>query len=218
VPSIGRSWTKVKLIRYSACILNWYYNILEVECDHGRSVWYFVESINSPFAFTGCNKCDSWNNYVKGRCPCSETESMGEHSSHSSRGIFYLFTRGESPFGLGPHMNLTLQSFDEYDPEWMTYDHTRHNFTSSSAKQFLQKVMQKSVQRLSSTLQTQSSSPAFHLPTIQNMPSIPPQPRSEILSAGTQFRTQLVNRVKRNAEKFHNAVARPVRESNDFTI
>ncbi|XP_035705230.1 pancreatic triacylglycerol lipase isoform X2 [Folsomia candida] len=60
-------------------------------CSHGRGVKYFTESIFSPLAFPAC-RCDSFDEYVTGLCPCSqeETSFMGEHLSHNAY-IYILF-------------------------------------------------------------------------------------------------------------------------------
>jgi len=66
-------------------------------CSHGRAHDYPAESIGNPNAFKAC-KCNSWDDYKNGVCPCTEVANMGEHVSLSARGNYYLYTNGKSPY------------------------------------------------------------------------------------------------------------------------
>ncbi|XP_035705231.1 pancreatic triacylglycerol lipase isoform X3 [Folsomia candida] len=90
-------------------------------CSHGRGVKYFTESIFSPLAFPAC-RCDSFDEYVTGLCPCSqeETSFMGEHLSHNAtRGIYQLFTRPKPLFGHGIQLNITLPNYTPPEEEFI---------------------------------------------------------------------------------------------------
>ncbi|XP_059473841.1 pancreatic triacylglycerol lipase-like [Neocloeon triangulifer] len=74
-------------------------NDLTGACSHGRSHEFFVESIKSN-GFVG-RACDTWDNFVAGNCAGGATAVMGNPSSTSTRGVFYLATADASPFALG---------------------------------------------------------------------------------------------------------------------
>jgi hypothetical protein len=65
-----------------------------------------------------------------------------------TRGIYFLFTRADHPFGFGPQLNISLQSVDNFDPNWNTLTDVNHRFTSSSARAYLSDVVFKSLQKL----------------------------------------------------------------------
>jgi len=68
-------------------------------CSHGRSLDYFIESVNSQIGFTA-TQCDSWKHYTHGDCH-GTTNLMGEHIDNSKLGTFYLSTNSKSPFAKG---------------------------------------------------------------------------------------------------------------------
>lgn len=60
---------------------------------------YFEESINSEnFIAT---KCDSYLDYVDGKCWSNQKISMGERVNSSAKGKFFLSTNPQSPFARG---------------------------------------------------------------------------------------------------------------------
>jgi len=66
-------------------------------CSHSRAHEYFGESVNHD-AFSAC-VCASYENF--GDCDCNiSTHKMGWSTPRSTRGIYYLTTRGASPYGL----------------------------------------------------------------------------------------------------------------------
>src|SRR4051812_420242 len=72
-------------------------------CSHHRCPDYFMESIQSPLGFYGW-KCQSYFQYVLGRCPYENNEEMvlaGEHCNASTRGMFLVATNSISPFAKG---------------------------------------------------------------------------------------------------------------------
>lgn len=66
-------------------------------CSHCRVVDLFAESINSPLGFKAF-LCDSWENFQGGLCNNSTQSFMGEPTSSSTRGNFYLTTNRKRPF------------------------------------------------------------------------------------------------------------------------
>jgi hypothetical protein len=70
-------------------------------CSHGRSHQFFAESIVHPDAFVAA-QCDNWIDFQLGKCNDSTSIAvMGEFISTDARGIFYLETNAQSPFGKG---------------------------------------------------------------------------------------------------------------------
>ncbi|CAL8131408.1 unnamed protein product [Orchesella dallaii] len=69
-------------------------------CSHGRANDFFVESIGSQSAFSSC-KCNNWDEYSSGRCLCLDQEYMGWSTPSSARGLFYLRTNANPPYGQG---------------------------------------------------------------------------------------------------------------------
>ncbi|KAL0266518.1 UNVERIFIED_CONTAM: hypothetical protein PYX00_009030 [Menopon gallinae] len=68
-------------------------------CSHGRSHKYFAESILSKRAFQGV-KCETWRNFKDKTCS-TDLVPMGESTPTTARGVFFLQTNSEAPFGLG---------------------------------------------------------------------------------------------------------------------
>ncbi|CAL8131410.1 unnamed protein product [Orchesella dallaii] len=69
-------------------------------CSHSRSYGYLGESIGRPTAFPSC-KCDSWEDYDSGRCTCLDQAPMGWETPRTTRGVYYLRTNANSPYGQG---------------------------------------------------------------------------------------------------------------------
>lgn len=65
------------------------------------------ESINNPLAFSAV-KCDNWPDYKAGKCNNSTKIFMGEHTNLHARGIYYLETNADIPFGNVKLMNSSL--------------------------------------------------------------------------------------------------------------
>ncbi|XP_069686188.1 uncharacterized protein [Periplaneta americana] len=70
-------------------------------CSHSRSHDLFGESITTSVGFYG-HKCSSWDDYEAGSCSSNPTALMGEFTSTSASGSYYLKTASESPYALGP--------------------------------------------------------------------------------------------------------------------
>ncbi|XP_034257115.1 pancreatic triacylglycerol lipase-like [Thrips palmi] len=68
-------------------------------CSHGRSYQFFAESIRSK-DFVGL-ACESWEGFYNGSCADGATAVMGEHTPHTTRGVYYLTTNDEAPFAKG---------------------------------------------------------------------------------------------------------------------
>jgi hypothetical protein len=70
-------------------------------CSHSRAHQFFMESVTSPSSFQAC-KCNSWDDFNNGICGCPSPEKMGEwtKTDHSSTGVYYLRTNGETPFSM----------------------------------------------------------------------------------------------------------------------
>ncbi|ODN05024.1 Lipase member H [Orchesella cincta] len=69
-------------------------------CSHSRSYGYLGESIGRPSAFPAC-KCDNWEDYDAGRCTCLDQAPMGWDTPRTTRGVYYLRTNANSPYGQG---------------------------------------------------------------------------------------------------------------------
>lgn len=88
------------------------FDIVEIECDHARSVNFFAESIVSPVGFPAC-RCDNWDHYVKGECPCGPDDMvfMGEHSPHTyvinQSCVLNFFSRKKDYYHLSFHYPFT---------------------------------------------------------------------------------------------------------------
>ncbi|XP_020288317.1 pancreatic lipase-related protein 2-like [Pseudomyrmex gracilis] len=67
-------------------------------CSHGRSHQFFAESIVHPNGFIAV-QCATWIDFQLGKCNNSNTAVMGEFISSDERGIFYLETNAQPPFG-----------------------------------------------------------------------------------------------------------------------
>ncbi|CAC5375490.1 PNLIPRP1 [Mytilus coruscus] len=73
-------------------------------CGHMRSIYYFIESINTNCHFTS-HPCDSEDDFKNSLCTgcgigCQE---MGYHVSRNVRGTFYLKTSPNYPYCAGSH-------------------------------------------------------------------------------------------------------------------
>ena len=60
-----------------------------------------TESILNPHAFIAV-KCSSWKDFKSGKCSAKmQTTFMGEEVSNDARGIYFLETNPEPPYGRG---------------------------------------------------------------------------------------------------------------------
>jgi hypothetical protein len=66
-------------------------------CSHGRCYEYMQESINNVNAYISC-RCNTWEEFNLGSCPCTETATMGENVRKNARGKFYLKTNSAEPW------------------------------------------------------------------------------------------------------------------------
>lgn len=69
-------------------------------CDHGRSVSYFSESINTEIGFLSY-ECDSYESYEAGLCRNNRQQMMGAKVPSTARGVYYLNTNAAKPFAQG---------------------------------------------------------------------------------------------------------------------
>lgn len=67
-------------------------------CSHSRAHEFYSESTAHPENFRAC-KCNSWEEFHSGVCTCQTTDFMGDRAS--GRGLFYLRTNANSPYGQG---------------------------------------------------------------------------------------------------------------------
>ncbi|XP_006567189.2 pancreatic triacylglycerol lipase isoform X1 [Apis mellifera] len=68
-------------------------------CSHTRATIYFTESINSKTQFVA-NKCDTWNQFMRGNCNYSKTTLMGEYVDKMATGSYFLETGSEPPYAI----------------------------------------------------------------------------------------------------------------------
>ncbi|XP_061378542.1 lipase member I-like [Danaus plexippus] len=69
-------------------------------CSHLRAAEIYTESINTPKLFIGI-RCQSWQNFKTNTCDSKDFAVLGYGSSTSTRGLYYLRTSADPPFGLG---------------------------------------------------------------------------------------------------------------------
>ncbi|XP_014204208.1 pancreatic lipase-related protein 2-like [Copidosoma floridanum] len=70
-------------------------------CSHGRSHQFMSESITNPVGFPAV-ECYGWKEFKANWCDRSDGRAvhyMGEHVDKESRGVFFLETNAEPPFG-----------------------------------------------------------------------------------------------------------------------
>lgn len=81
-------------------------------CDHFSSIYYFSESILRQRAF-GAIKCSNYDAILRQQCGCGEKQCpaevfMGGEPATPKKGIFYLSTRPQRPFGYGTQCQMKL--------------------------------------------------------------------------------------------------------------
>lgn len=69
------------------------------KCSHQRAAQAYTESVRIQKAFVGV-KCDSWKHFLQGLCH-NDFAVMGYGSSIKTRGLYYLRTASDPPYGLG---------------------------------------------------------------------------------------------------------------------
>ncbi|KAL1117634.1 hypothetical protein AAG570_003949 [Ranatra chinensis] len=73
---------------------------IDGECSHRRAHEYFVESVVTRGSFVA-TACDKWERFYSNRCRPPKYTQLGEDVPHTARGVYYLKTYGEEPFGMG---------------------------------------------------------------------------------------------------------------------
>ncbi|KAG5890813.1 hypothetical protein JTB14_008254 [Gonioctena quinquepunctata] len=78
-----------------------------VACDHTKVTPYFIESIVTKDGFWAY-PCPSLLSFMIGWCSPKDHEYvlMGEHVSHKSRGTYYVKTKPNVPYAIGPPEHL----------------------------------------------------------------------------------------------------------------
>ncbi|KAJ2944025.1 hypothetical protein O0L34_g8353 [Tuta absoluta] len=69
-----------------------------IVCNHLTAAYVYTESISRPELFVAV-KCDSWAQFQDNQCS-NETTNLGAPLP-DTRGVYYLRTSGERPYGLG---------------------------------------------------------------------------------------------------------------------
>lgn len=69
-------------------------------CNHFMAYTYFAESIYNPEAFPAHN-CTSWTDFDNGLCDTNDVIPMGYSTPNSSKGLYFLRTNAQEPYGLG---------------------------------------------------------------------------------------------------------------------
>lgn len=67
-------------------------------CSHGRSFYYFMDSIKYPKSFP-TYRCESWNDFLNKQC--DQHGYMGEGVNRTMKGKYFLITNSFQPFGKG---------------------------------------------------------------------------------------------------------------------
>ncbi|KAI5635864.1 lipase domain-containing protein [Phthorimaea operculella] len=70
-----------------------------IVCSHLTAAYVYTESISQPDLFIAV-KCDNWRQFQDNQCN-NETAILGNASLPDTRGMYYLRTSGERPYGLG---------------------------------------------------------------------------------------------------------------------
>ncbi|XP_043285594.1 uncharacterized protein [Venturia canescens] len=74
-------------------------SIFNGACSHGRSFWYFAESLNSPTGFQAI-KCRSGENPHKGQCRGKARLMGGRSNTINVTGVSYLKTHDTPPYAV----------------------------------------------------------------------------------------------------------------------
>ncbi|XP_067002045.2 inactive pancreatic lipase-related protein 1 isoform X2 [Anabrus simplex] len=74
--------------------------VVKLVCSHLIAPLYFAESIYKPKAFAAM-RCASWTEYIEGLCQECEPTFFGPHTPSSARGMYFLRTGSQEPYGLG---------------------------------------------------------------------------------------------------------------------
>ncbi|RZF44278.1 hypothetical protein LSTR_LSTR006828 [Laodelphax striatellus] len=82
-------------------------------CSHCRSYLLYIETITSDEPGFLAAKCDSNSDFNSGKC-CSDITQMGENADRKARGIYFLYTGDQSPYGLG-NQSIPAQCWDQAD-------------------------------------------------------------------------------------------------------
>ncbi|XP_043267432.1 pancreatic triacylglycerol lipase-like [Venturia canescens] len=69
-------------------------------CSHGRSHQFMAESIVGTKDFIAF-MCESWTDFMAGKCDGNMVTTMGEYISNEAHGKYYLETNPEKPFAKG---------------------------------------------------------------------------------------------------------------------
>ncbi|KAH9632336.1 hypothetical protein HF086_010261 [Spodoptera exigua] len=67
-------------------------------CSHGRSFYYFMESVKYPKSFP-TYRCETWDDFLNKQC--DHHGYMGEGVNRTMEGKYYLITNPFEPFGKG---------------------------------------------------------------------------------------------------------------------
>ena len=102
------SWKDSELINRVSLMFHMSHGISlpdPVGCSHNRAPMYFTESIQTPTGFYAW-PCRSYIMYLLNMCPASKTNLVvaGEDVRSSTKGMFFLKTRADSPFAMGRDM------------------------------------------------------------------------------------------------------------------
>lgn len=64
----------------SGCFIYFFFGEIDFYCNHERGIFYFAESVGTPFAYPSC-KCENWQRFTKDLCQCigDDMSFMGEH-------------------------------------------------------------------------------------------------------------------------------------------
>ncbi|VVD00476.1 unnamed protein product [Leptidea sinapis] len=69
-------------------------------CSHLRATQIYAESIKAPKSLIGV-RCKSWNHFESNACEDGKNAVLGYESPSSTRGVYYLRTTAQAPYGLG---------------------------------------------------------------------------------------------------------------------
>ncbi|KAJ0183326.1 hypothetical protein K1T71_001302 [Dendrolimus kikuchii] len=69
-------------------------------CSHLRAAQVYTESVKTPKSFVGIH-CQSWKHFEGNSCEKDAYAVLGYGSSLKTRGLYYLRTSANSPYGLG---------------------------------------------------------------------------------------------------------------------
>ncbi|KAK3932384.1 Lipase member I [Frankliniella fusca] len=98
-------------------------------CNHFMAYTYFAESIYNPEAFPA-HSCASWADFDNGLCDDNDVIPMGYSTPNSAKGLYFLRTNAQEPYGLGQGSRRVDHDIEQLDTSGFHGSHiTDHQMT-----------------------------------------------------------------------------------------